>query len=278
MNGWRGLGGLLALLLWLHGAVAGAVDARRVELGDPLGLEGYLMTPVSSGIRHPAVVLLHGCGGLLGGDGRIGSRFVQWGDLLVEQGYVVLLVDSFSARNVSEICTQSLKTRKPRAVDRVRDAYAGHAYLSRRDDVDPGRVAVMGWSHGGSTTLFSLRPDNRRRSRFAAAVAFYPGCSTLNDRRPPYRPESPLLLLIGGQDDWTPAAPCQALADATPGMQIVVYPGAYHGFDNPRGRVRVRKDVRNGVNPTSGVTVGPDPVARQDAISRVSAFLAEHLK
>jgi dienelactone hydrolase len=91
------------------------------------------------------------------------------------------------------------------------------------------------------------------------------------------------LLLIGEADDWTPAAPCQALASVVTArgepMQIFTYPDTYHDFDNPALTTkRLRTDVPNGVNPGAGVTIAPNPVAREDAKERVTAFFAEHLK
>lgn len=93
---------------------------------------------------------------------------------------------------------------------------------------------------------------------------------------------APLLLLIGEADDWTPAAPCKALAARVAArgepMQIVTYPGTYHDFDSPALTApRVRADVPNGVNPGAGVTTAPNPAAREDAKLRVKAFLSEHL-
>ena len=84
-------------------------------------------------------------------------------------------------------------------------------------------------------------------------------------------------MLVGQADDWTPAAPCVALAKAAaePQPEIVVYPGAWHGFDSD-APVRVRKDVPGGVNPGQGVHVGGDPAARRASRDRVARFLAEH--
>lgn len=47
---------------------------------------------------------------------------------------------------------------------------------------------------------------------FRAEVWFYPGCTARNRKASEFRPYAPLLLLIGEDDDWTPAAPCAALA------------------------------------------------------------------
>jgi dienelactone hydrolase len=62
-------------------------------------------------------------------------------------------------------------------------------------------------------------------------------------------------------------------------MSIVTYPDTYHDFDNPGIKSkRVRMEVPNGVNPGHGVTVAPNPQAREDARKRVAAFFAEFLR
>src|SRR5262245_7559097 len=59
----------------------------------PLTLKGYLRRPDEVG-RHPAIVLLHGCGGFA-------DRLDQnWGQRLASWGYVTLAVDSFGARGL----------------------------------------------------------------------------------------------------------------------------------------------------------------------------------
>jgi dienelactone hydrolase len=86
-----------------------------------------------------------------------------------------------------------------------------------------------------------------------------------------------LTLFIAGADDWTAPRPCIELAEtlAAAGEQvtITVYPDTYHGFDGPAVQGRVRLEVPNGVNPGEGVTVAPNPAARDDAYARLKLFL-----
>jgi dienelactone hydrolase len=90
-----------------------------------------------------------------------------------------------------------------------------------------------------------------------------------------YAPTAPLLMLLGEADDWTPAAPCKALAAAAgPAVQWEAYAGAYHGFDGT-APVRLRRDVPNGAQPGQGVHVGADPVARSAAEQRLASFLRQ---
>ena len=148
-------------------------------------------------------------------------------------------------RGQREICTLKDRPILP-GRDRARDAYSALAWLAGRDDVDPKSIHVMGWSNGGSTVLNTVRanaPGHTADSpQFRSAVAFYPGCTPLG--RTPYKPIAPLLIQTGAADDWTPAKPCEELAEAArkrgADVQIDVYPGAHHAFDGLEGKVRTR--------------------------------------
>jgi dienelactone hydrolase len=68
--------------------------------------------------------------------------------------------------------------------------------------------------------------------RFRAAAAFYPLCKAAVAR-----PGIPTLIFIGALDDWTPAADCSnkiaSWGNDGPPIELVVYPGAHHGFYYP---------------------------------------------
>ena len=82
--------------------------------------------------------------------------------------------------------------------------------------------------------------------------------------------------MIGEADDWTPAAPCRALADAAgPAVRYIGYAGAYHGFDG-NGPVKLRTEVPNGVRPGQGVHLGGDPAAREDSRRQLVDWLRLH--
>lgn len=250
----------------------------------PAALKAFVFSPEGGG-QHPAVVMVHGCGGAYGKDGLLNARHHMWGEYLAGQGYVVLMLDSFTSRGLREICTTKFSERTLKESDRVGDAYAALAYVRQLPGVIANRVALLGWSHGGGVTLdaISRLPSATAGKGFAAAVAFYPGCTSRNKRAASFHPYAPLLLLIGESDDWTPAAPCQALAESVAArgepMHIVTYPDTYHDFDSPAlTSKRVRSEVPNGVNPGAGVTTAPNPQAREDAKLRVAAFFAQHLR
>jgi dienelactone hydrolase len=184
-----------------------------------LSLKGRLTKPEGSG-PFPAVVLLHGCGGLSP------RRDNRWVERLTRWGYLTLQVDSFGPRGISSVCTYNSKDSIDIVQRRIQDAYDAQAYLAGLTFVDANRIAVMGWSHGGLITLESILD---KKNAFRAAVAFYPRCSgKLTGLK------TPLLILIGRDDDWTPAKACLEMmppGKSSPQSILKIYPGAYHGFD-----------------------------------------------
>ena len=258
-----------------------AVPAADLS-SSPAPLVGFLFKPKDAG-QHPAVVMMHGCGGAYSNNGSLNARHLMWGEYLSEHGYTALMLDSFTSRGIKELCTQKFADRMLKESDRVGDAYAALAFLRHQGDVDGRRIGVLGWSHGGGTVLATIIKPPKGDKGFASAVAFYPGCTAKSKAPEKFRPYAPLLVLIGESDDWTPAASCKALTAAVAArgepMQIVTYPDTYHDFDNPGiTKKNVRKEVPNGVNPGKGVTTAPNPDAREDAKKRVLQFYTERLK
>ncbi|MCY1059028.1 dienelactone hydrolase family protein [Nannocystis sp. SCPEA4] len=258
-------------------AIAAAQQPARVEFrsADTAGtpLTGYLYRPAGPG-PFPAVIALHGCSGLFStvDPARLSERHDDWAERLVRQGYVVLFPDSFGPRGVDSLC----RLRGPRPVTvgrRTRDAEGAAAWLARQPFVDPGRLALLGWSHGGTSVLSTTGKDQPRGAVVRAAVAFYPGCRRfLAD--PNWRPQIPLTILIGSDDDWTPAEPCRQLAQRFPRMiDLVEFPGAVHGFDAPAQRVHRLTDLAYTASGTGTAYVGTEPQARKEAIKAVKLQL-----
>lgn len=258
-----------------------AFPALKPLEGEAIELAALEFRPKGSG-PFPAIVLLHGCSGMFTPSGYVTRSYRNWAELLAEDGYVALLVDSFNPRGHRSICEQQKRTILE-SRERVEDAYAAARWLNAQPYVATGRIALIGWSNGGTGTLYAMRPGNRIEPGFRAAVAFYPGCRALSRAKMLYRPYAPLLILSGEADDWTPAEPCKRLAaiaqeDGAP-LEIVTYPGAHHSFDRIGLRVRYRPNVRNLNKPDRlGATVGEHPEAREDAIRRTKAFFAQALK
>ena len=213
------LGLAAAALLGLLAACAPAAAEELVKFrsaGQGEAVQGYLTRPRGRG-PFPAVVLLHTCLGLPQERASIGERIAAW-------GFVALFVDDFGTRGLKDTCAVDFQPA-------LADAYAGLAWLSRLSDVDPARIAAVGFSQGGDTALKIAAGGGARggATGFRAAAAFYPPCANLAGARLTI----PTLILIGARDDVTPAPDCARLAkEQAPGaVKLVVYPGAAHAFD-----------------------------------------------
>jgi dienelactone hydrolase len=204
-------------------------DGISADAGS-LRLLGYLARPRGPQAGpSPAIVILHHCAGF-------DDLVVSWADRLSSWGYVALAVDSFGPRRVPRNCT----ARTYQAFD----SSSALDFLAHQDFVDSGRVAVLGFSQGGTAALRNAEQDSTlaksHPDTFRAAVAFYPDCGGISGNM-----AVPTLVLMGELDDWTPAKACQAMAEGRSDLglsrgqgdrsmvSLVVYPGVYHSFNAP---------------------------------------------
>lgn len=207
------------------------------ELGnaEPETAQGrlYLPADVASAAPRsvPAVIMLHGSGGVLS------ARELTYGPQLASMGIAALVIDSFAAR----------RDRGTSFIDRLieitesmvlADAYAGLAFLSQRPEINPKRVALVGFSYGGMSTMYALNRTVAEKLspaglRFAGHVAFYGPCiARFEDKR---TTGAPLLMLWGGGDELIDAERCNATADDMRAggsiVETVIYPTAVHQWD-----------------------------------------------
>ena len=210
--------GLLAVAVLAGLAIGPAAAEQRVTFDSaasrdgarPAPIQGYLTRPRGQG-PFPAVVLLHSCLGLPADRQSIADLLAGW-------GYVALFVDDFTTRGLKETCAVDFS-------EGAADAFGALAYLARVSYVDATRIAAIGYSQGGDTAL-QLAASG---AGFKAAAAFYPPCENQADAKL----RLPTLILIGREDDVTPAADCERLARGQGQVKLIVYPGAYHLFDDP---------------------------------------------
>ena len=273
-------------ILLLLAACSAARAQERVSVpsrDEGVMLDAYLFRAPGEG-AHPAVVFLHGCGGLVRRDGAINARELDWAARLNQAGNGVLMVDSFSTRHIGEMCSSG--SFRPGVYRwRSEDAYGALLWLEAQPFVRADRVALIGWSLGGGTTMFAIgrdspgRPADMKQPDFQAAVAFYPGSCRAQMLGSDWATAIPLLVLNGEADVWTPAVPCQEVVEAAAAkgapVAIHLYPGAYHDFDWPGQAYRelTGDRTRAGVVPI----VAMDPAAMEDAHRRVLDFLAARL-
>jgi dipeptidyl aminopeptidase/acylaminoacyl peptidase len=118
--------------------------------GNPVVLSAYTFLPRKhlGGEKIPLIVLVHG-----GVHGHFNSTFVHTLRELLGQGYAVLAPEYRGSSGYGKDFWQlidygGLETE---------DVFAGRQWmLDTYDSIDPQRVGIMGWSHGGMITLMNL--------------------------------------------------------------------------------------------------------------------------
>ncbi|MBN3791107.1 dienelactone hydrolase family protein [Burkholderia sp. Ac-20353] len=273
------------------------------EDGPRVTIAGELRLPRAGNERFPLVILLHGSGG-------IGGYVIDWERNLLAMGVATFVIDSFTPRGLVNVNDDQSQLGR---FAQTEDAYRALAVLARHPRIDASRVMLMGFSRGGHSTLYASLARVQRMhaassARFAAYVAFYPGCPFT------YRDDEdviaqPIRVFYGTGDNYSPIAPCRAyvgrLKAAGKDIRMTEYPGAAHLFDgrafDPPVTLPAAQTLRNCrivenapgqlINADTklpfsyadacverGATLGYDEKAAADARKAVAAFVADTLK
>jgi dienelactone hydrolase len=207
--------------------LTGAKDAPAVTLASELRL------PRTGSDRLPAVVLLHGSGG-------IGGNIQAWVSELNKMGVATLMVDSFTGRNIASTqADQDVLSRLAMVVD----AYRAIDLLADHPRIDPSRIAVLGISRGGGAAHWAAMERFRQmhagtaKARYALHIAFYPTCN--REFKDALNVTAPVRIIHGTADDYIPIKECRDLVaklrQAGRDASILEVEGAHHVFDAPSG-------------------------------------------
>lgn len=194
---------------------------------------GYLVYPNQnqSGekAKLPAVIMIHENKGL-------NDYIKESANLLAKNGYVVLAVDLFNGEVVtnnqerSGELTGAIRENPDIAIQNMKAAVN---YLKSLDNVNPSKIASLGWCFGGQQSL--QLAINSKEDPLAATIIYY-GRLT-NDTQAISNITSPVLGIFGGKDQSISVDSVmqfqKALNDTGIINEIYVYPNVGHAFANP---------------------------------------------
>lgn len=236
--------------------------AAMPGLGAPADIRSEIYRPQSEG-PFPAVIVLHGCGG-------VDNHHHAWAKTLTSWGYVAAVVDSFGSRGHGNLCATPTPVVLPK--DRISDIIGMAEYLNTQAYVQKGSLGLIGFSHGGWTIMKALQEQyHLKEYGIRGAVAYYPYC----DPRADGNIALPLLILMGAEDRWTPADRCRQLETEKrlkrPELvEMVFYPNTWHSFDQA---IPLRDVTVRGVGNVIGQhKIGYVAASAEDAERRTRAY------
>jgi len=234
MHSLRLVGAVLLAALLLQPARADLL--QKPDLAKDGAWKLYLKLPDGPG-PHPLVVFLPGCAGWSSWERHSSERHRL---ALATQGWGIAELDVLGAQGIDSICTDDGLLEGLRD-DAVRAASEAALALGQRADVDESRLVFMGQSFGGSVALDIASPHRRKLAGaervFAATIPYYPYCYDRYGMGTVADFDTPVLVLGGELDGWTPVDRCVTLAKAQAAREaptpfvVEIYPGAYHSFD-----------------------------------------------
>ena len=203
-------------------------DAKRAELA-PTAISGVLHLPEQTSQPVPLVITSLGPGGFAAG------REALYADAFTAAGVAMMAVDSYGARGFSETRTDQGRISTATA---CADAVYAFEHMRRDERIDTDRIALFGYSRGGSVVLMTNN-DRLQGSilgtdaRFAAYVALYPSV-WLRWVHP--RPTGgPVLAVLAERDDMAPLdrqrERMAELTAAGANLETLVMPLVGHSFD-----------------------------------------------
>ena len=197
----------------------------------PVTLAAQLKIPRAGSERLPAVVLLHGSGG-------VGGNVVDWENDFNQMGIATFVLDAFTGRGITSTSANQASLGR---LAMTYDAYRALEVLEKHPRIDSRRVALIGFSRGGQAALYAASKRFQRMHGpasgldFAAYVPFYASCGTqfVDDEN---MSPKPIRMFHGAADNYVPVAPCREyvkrLKAKGADVALTEYPGAHHAFDS----------------------------------------------
>jgi dienelactone hydrolase len=193
-------------------------------------LAGELRLPAGTTAKVPAVILIHGSGG-------IGGAMDMWVHNLNQAGIATFVVDTFSGRGI--VSTVQDQTQLG-SVSMMVDAYKALELISTHPKIDAKHIYIMGFSKGAVASIFSATTRFKKmyggQAQFAGHIGLYTPCNTrfIGDTEVT---GAPMRLFHGITDDYVNVIPCRGFVDELKkkgiDISLTEFPNSDHSYDGP---------------------------------------------
>ena len=157
----------------------------------------------------------------------------------INAGLAVCKVNSFVARGIDSTVDDQLSVTHAMMLV---DTFSTRSVLAQDPRID--KIGIAGWSLGGTVALYSAWSPiiEILGSAFDAHLPFYPAAHIRPDIQ--NWSDSPILILHGDADNWTPVHLVEELLPQLPNATLHAYPDAHHSFDSEKELTLLPKAVR----------------------------------
>jgi carboxymethylenebutenolidase len=185
----------------------------------PITIQSFVPSRNGTGRSHPAVVALHGSGGLREGWAETPASF------LAGRGFAVFVLHYFDRTGTHWADAQASRDNFETWMKTISDAIT---YAGRQPGVNENQIALLGFSLGAYLALSVAAVDPRVK----AVVDYFGGLPQELTGRAKQLP--PVLVLHGEADPVVPVSEARKLEqlfrqNGTP-YEMKIYPHAGHGF------------------------------------------------
>ena len=190
---------------------------------------GILTLPIDS-LSNKKYPLIIGVAGSLAWR----DHHYEYLDMYQKAGFATFELKSFKSRDIESTVGSQVEVTTAMM---ILDAYRALEKLSEHQNIDKNKVSITGWSLGGAVSLFSawlpIKNAITKEVSFVSHLPIYPPCFV--DPENTDFTDAPIHILIGENDNWTPAKPCIELVkkiNKKGNVGLTIYPNAHHSFDS----------------------------------------------
>ena len=199
---------------------------------------GYLAYPENTSAQAnetisklPGLVVIHEWWGL-------NDHIKNMADELAKEGYVVLAVDLYNGEVAAspDQAMSLVNAARDNQNESNSNMLAAVDYLKSLPNVDPSKIASVGWCFGGGQAL-QLALNTPAENPMAATVLYYGNLVT--DSQQLAKIKGPVLGVFGSEDQSIPVSEVRDFEAALNANNITnniyIYKGVGHAFANPTG-------------------------------------------